>query len=578
MAAFFINILGEIAGKKSLEIFLCVLTLSSLLFSAYCQSYNVKGTIYTKSGPVKYASVTFVDKSDTSKKFTTYTDETGKFKLGVITGIDIYNSTFPKSFTLQQNYPNPFAKSTTISYKLNKQSEVSIKIYDILGKEVRTFSAKTQGSGVHNVIWDGRDNFGEKIAFGVYIYQLQTKESIMAKKMVFTGGSYSMPVTVRNNFKRISENFKKSHYAYSAGGIYTVQVRDLNNTQPQLSKKDFYNVSINSDTTFDFVVNKLTNYNKNIYAVNWGHNKIYVVDADLDEIIDTLSGFGDNINNAVITKSGAKLYVWTKQYSVYPYDTTYPAQVYSVDLQTTSIKKILEKQAFIYLEPDGTPLIFSYGLHDSLKQVGIIDTLTDEISFFDTLSVLDPQYERLVFNPATSIFYTYNNEYRLFSYDYNKKNIVRNYSVAADYDMTISRNGKYIYCANGPVLDIVNDNIVGSIPANRIGYLFLNPVNDFLYATDPASFNIEIPPSGRVNIFQASSPFSQTGYIDVNKASGLAYTSTEGMVIMPDGNKGYVSDSGANIFVVDLDSKEVVYTIKFEPRSIRLRFLILGNK
>ncbi|HKJ81069.1 MAG TPA: hypothetical protein VJ954_03525, partial [Ignavibacteriaceae bacterium] len=68
------------------------------------------------------------------------------------------------------------------------------------------------------------------------------------------------------------------------------------------------------------------------------------------------------------------------------------------------------------------------------------------------------------------------------------------------------------------------------------------------------------------------------GFIDVNKASGQIFTITDDIVIMPDGKKAYVTDSIANIFVLDLVTNEVVNVIRFIPHNIYFGSISLGLK
>lgn len=92
----------------------------------------------------------------------------GAFESSGITGIlNEKNQAVPKSFSLKQNYPNPFNPSTTISYFLEKDARVSLKIYDLIGKEIETIVDQFQKSGNHNIIFNG-GNFSS----GVYFYKL----------------------------------------------------------------------------------------------------------------------------------------------------------------------------------------------------------------------------------------------------------------------------------------------------------------------------------------------------------------------------------------------------------------------
>jgi hypothetical protein len=74
----------------------------------------------------------------------------------------------PRSFVLTQNYPNPFNPTTTINYMLASTSKVVIKIYNILGQEVRVLVNEVQNAGQQSVVWNATNNHGTTMASGVY--------------------------------------------------------------------------------------------------------------------------------------------------------------------------------------------------------------------------------------------------------------------------------------------------------------------------------------------------------------------------------------------------------------------------
>jgi hypothetical protein len=76
-------------------------------------------------------------------------------------------------YKLFENYPNPFNPSTTISYAVPKLSNVSLSIYDMMGKEVKSYIKDGASAGGHNFVWDGTNNNGEKVASGIYIYKFK---------------------------------------------------------------------------------------------------------------------------------------------------------------------------------------------------------------------------------------------------------------------------------------------------------------------------------------------------------------------------------------------------------------------
>ncbi len=83
-----------------------------------------------------------------------------------------------------QNYPNPFNPSTTIAFTLHKDEMVRIKIYDLLGQEVRTLINEMMQSGKKQIVWDGRDQLGELVPSGVYYYLLEAGSYGNVKKML----------------------------------------------------------------------------------------------------------------------------------------------------------------------------------------------------------------------------------------------------------------------------------------------------------------------------------------------------------------------------------------------------------
>jgi hypothetical protein len=86
---------------------------------------------------------------------------------------------FPEEYNLEQNYPNPFNPSTVINFTLENPSHVSLKIFDMLGREVTTLVDTVLNPGKNTVQWDA-------IGFssGIYFYQLKTEKIIQTKKMV----------------------------------------------------------------------------------------------------------------------------------------------------------------------------------------------------------------------------------------------------------------------------------------------------------------------------------------------------------------------------------------------------------
>jgi subtilisin family serine protease len=90
----------------------------------------------------------------------------------------------PSEFRLMNNFPNPFNPNTTISYELPKASLVKIWMYDVNGREIKTFHQVMQSEGFHEVTWNGRDNWGSEVGSGVYFCRIEAGGQSGTIKMV----------------------------------------------------------------------------------------------------------------------------------------------------------------------------------------------------------------------------------------------------------------------------------------------------------------------------------------------------------------------------------------------------------
>ena len=89
----------------------------------------------------------------------------------------------PSSFSLQQNFPNPFNPETTIQYQLPKAANVKLEIFNLQGQKVSTLVAEKQNAGLHSVRWHGRDQAGAMVTSGVYLYRIGADEFAQTRKL-----------------------------------------------------------------------------------------------------------------------------------------------------------------------------------------------------------------------------------------------------------------------------------------------------------------------------------------------------------------------------------------------------------
>jgi len=101
------------------------------------------------------------------------------------TGVEEAGETQGGIAALHQNAPNPFSTSTSITYSLMAPADVTLTVYNIQGRLIRTLVSEPQYAGDHLITWDGRDEFGAAVAAGVYMYRLAAGDQEETRKMIF---------------------------------------------------------------------------------------------------------------------------------------------------------------------------------------------------------------------------------------------------------------------------------------------------------------------------------------------------------------------------------------------------------
>ncbi len=260
--------LNRYRSKKLQFIFLSLCLIQMVFFSqSNAQTLSVQGRVTASRFAVQNASVTFIDNADTTIKFSTLTDAGGFYQVDLITSVESNTNYLPDKFELGQSYPNPFTSSTAIPYQLKKGSDVRVTIYDILGREARKFVVGSQTAGSHNILWDGRNNFGKKVASGIYFYKLQAGDESRVRKMIFDSGgkgSVSLPQTLSSSMPKVN----KVTGQYIQGGNYSVRIENTDNTFPIIISKQVDNVPVQNDTTINFSVTYITSIIVNLDSVH----------------------------------------------------------------------------------------------------------------------------------------------------------------------------------------------------------------------------------------------------------------------------------------------------------------------
>jgi hypothetical protein len=99
--------------------------------------------------------------------------------LGTLTDVAEEGHPIPSRFALSQNFPNPFNPTTEITFTLPGLSSVTLKVFDLLGRETETLASGAYGPGVHSVRWDATGK-----SSGIYFYRLETEGFVGKKRMI----------------------------------------------------------------------------------------------------------------------------------------------------------------------------------------------------------------------------------------------------------------------------------------------------------------------------------------------------------------------------------------------------------
>ncbi len=103
----------------------------------------------------------------------------------MLTVMDVAGAaSIPDAYSLQQNYPNPFNPTTQIRYGLKINAYVSINIYDLMGKHIKSFINMSQDAGHQSIIWNATDATGLPVPAGMYIYSITAGDFRQTRKMI----------------------------------------------------------------------------------------------------------------------------------------------------------------------------------------------------------------------------------------------------------------------------------------------------------------------------------------------------------------------------------------------------------
>jgi len=166
--------------KKSIKTF-CLAALTVLIHFSSASSQGT-WTTYREGDGLAYNHVYAIAVDDKNMKWFGTVDRVSSFDERV-SSVG-YSYDIPSFLYIRGNFPNPFNASTTISFTLPATGFTQLVIYNITGQKVRELLSENMIVGLHNVMWDGRDDNGAELSSGVYISRLSSGKLVTYNRMI----------------------------------------------------------------------------------------------------------------------------------------------------------------------------------------------------------------------------------------------------------------------------------------------------------------------------------------------------------------------------------------------------------
>ncbi len=137
-----------------------------------------------KDGMPLASIVSDISISESNRKIRAVTHGSGVYERSMIELVAENVNTTPEKFELLQNYPNPFNPQTNITFEVDKTTQVSIRIYNIMGQLIKAVGNRQYHRGLNSFVWDGKNDNGQDAASGTYFYSVKVGNKVKTKKML----------------------------------------------------------------------------------------------------------------------------------------------------------------------------------------------------------------------------------------------------------------------------------------------------------------------------------------------------------------------------------------------------------
>lgn len=305
-----------------------------------------------------------------------------------------------------------------------------------------------------------------------------------------------------------------------------------------------------------------------IYAYEVYSDTLVVIDLTTAKVLRTITKF-DGIQSVVTNRTGSRLYVSTGK----GHAGINPGGIYEVNTQTWSHRKIYNNAAHLLSNRNGG-IYFITKIDTS--PVRIFGSINPDRGSIRELGAIDVEWrshldeDAIEIHPHKPVIYAINSDRILYRFDYEIKAVTTMFGL--DFPrMTLSWEGDKLYIPGGPVKDLVNEEIVGSIPVWWLGRLAVRRDNKEAYITDPGSYHVIGPdPSGKVFVY---SPAEDRIIDEIDVLIDLLMDGqpweTDRIFLTPGEHYAIVNDRMVSYFIIDLKRRGMVFSHQFVKNNVR---------
>jgi len=305
-------------------------------------------------------------------------------------------------------------------------------------------------------------------------------------------------------------------------------------------------------------------HNLVIYAYEIGGvDTLAVIDPLTSEVLKIITDF-ENILSVLANADGTRLFVSTGKGPA----GTDPGAIYEINTVNWSHRQIYNHAAHLLSNRNGGIYFITKITSSPHRKFG---SITPDDGSINELGTIDVNWRSIYddniieIHPHKPLVYAINGENKLYQFNYEsgKVEYIRPLSVAR---MTLSWGGDTLYIPGGPVIDLVTEQTVGSIPVWHLGYLAARRDNKEVYITDPGGYLRDPLPSGKIRVY---SPEHNRITGEINVLIDDIPWMTDRIYLTPKERYAIINDSMSSYFIIDLNRRQMIYSHRFVKNNVR---------